>query len=303
MTGGSTSDSNTGPCPIAVVIISYNEEPNLAYALQSVTGWAQQVFVVDSFSADATVAIAHQNGAQVHQHAFETVGQQRNWALDNLPIDDGWVLFLDADEYLSEELKQEIRDVAMNSDASAAAYVTAIQFMYLGRWLRHGDLYRNVIRMVRKGCGRYIDTEAFHEKLVIDGPVGKLRSYIVHDDHHSVCHWVEKQMPRIVIDARMAVERSTSAHPGTRADSSSPVTIEGGRNRWFRQKVARVPGPLRPFAQFFYRYIVRGGFLDGWQGFLYHFLLQFWYPLMVEAVATELRYRQSTASTSKLLQP
>ena len=97
--------------PVAVIIITYNEEINLPFALKSVCNWASQVFVVDSFSTDKTVEISTKLGAEVYKHTFEGYTEQRNWALKNLPIKTEWVLFLDADEYLSEPLKEEIKRI------------------------------------------------------------------------------------------------------------------------------------------------------------------------------------------------
>jgi glycosyltransferase involved in cell wall biosynthesis len=282
-------------CSVAVIIITFNEEVNLPYALQSALGWAQQVFVVDSLSTDRTARIAEDLGAAIYSHPFESFWDQKNWALDHLPIEAEWILFLDADEYLSEEIKQEISQVLESVPQDVSGFVTKMKFMYLGRWLRHGNLYKNLVRLVRKDKGTFIQTSGCREKLVIKGRLEKLRSYIVHDDHKMLRDWVFKQMDRILIDATETLNENDVRKEVVSSQDSSPLVVEGGRSRWLKQMLGYLPGPLRPFSQFFYRYILRLGFLDGWQGFIYHFLLQFWYPFMVEAVALELRYRQKHA--------
>src|SRR5688572_29064331 len=93
---------------VSVIILTYNEEANIAQALSNVVGWAHQVFVLDSISTDGTLAIAKQYECHVAQHPLEDYGKQRNYALDILPIRSEWVFFLDADERLSELLKEEI---------------------------------------------------------------------------------------------------------------------------------------------------------------------------------------------------
>jgi glycosyltransferase involved in cell wall biosynthesis len=285
---------------LTVIIISYNEEINIPYAVQSVAGWARKVYVVDSFSTDRTCKIAALYGAEVVKHQFTSVGDQRNWALQNLPIDTGWIFFLDSDEYLPEGMKTEISYVLEHDDGDVNGFFTKIKFIYLGRWLKHGDLYRNLIRMIKKGRGRYIDTSGFHEKMVVNGSVGELKSYIVHQDRKSLADWVIKQMPRIRIDADMRFGLTPKDSEAKTVVGTDSLTIEGGRNRSLRTKLYMLPAPVRPFAQFFYRYIIKLGFLDGGQGFIYNFLLQFWYPMMVEVIYLELRYQhRNNSSNSK----
>src|ERR1044072_2635981 len=88
---------------LAVIILTYNEEDNIAQALRSVCGWAKQVFVFDSFSTDRTLEIARSFACTVAQHRFEDFVRQRNSALDELPITAEWVFFLDADEWVPPE--------------------------------------------------------------------------------------------------------------------------------------------------------------------------------------------------------
>ena len=95
---------------VSVVILTYNEEENLPRCLESVKGLKSEVFVIDSASTDRTKEAAETAGAQVVQHAFENYAAQRNWAQNNLPIKSEWVLHLDADERLTPELVDEIRE-------------------------------------------------------------------------------------------------------------------------------------------------------------------------------------------------
>ena len=102
------------PTPgVAVIILSYNEERNMPQVLGSVVGWADEVFVVDSFSSDGTVSVAEGYDCHVVQHRFEDYAKQRNFALDQLPIASEWILFLDADEWATDELKREISELVL----------------------------------------------------------------------------------------------------------------------------------------------------------------------------------------------
>src|SRR5579863_9585087 len=99
------------PADVSVVILTFNEERNLPHALDSVCGWAKRVFVFDSFSTDRTLEEAQNRGCTIVQHRFEDFGKQRNAALDLLPIDTEWVLFLDADEWLPDAFKDEVNRI------------------------------------------------------------------------------------------------------------------------------------------------------------------------------------------------
>src|SRR3954464_563057 len=103
---------------LAVVILTRNEEPNIDRALLSVVGWADEVFVLDSMSTDRTLEIAARYSCQIAQHAFEDYAKQRNYALDHLPIRSEWILFLDADEWLPNVLKDEISGLVVSSPSA-----------------------------------------------------------------------------------------------------------------------------------------------------------------------------------------
>ena len=102
----------TAMADVAVIVLTYNEEKNIAQALDSVAGWAREILILDSFSTDRTLEIAQPYGCHIAQHKFENYARQRNHALDELPIHSEWILFLDADEWLPDALKQEISTTA-----------------------------------------------------------------------------------------------------------------------------------------------------------------------------------------------
>jgi hypothetical protein len=176
--------------------------------------------------------------------------------------------------------------------------------MYLGRWLKHGDIYRKLIRMIRRGRASYIVTSGYREKMVVQGEVRALKTHIVHDDHKSLREWVNKQMDRMEIDVQDRL-RQRDREAETDSNVTGAATVEGGRSIWLKRQLNRLPGSLRPLAQFSYRYVFRLGFLDGWPGFVYCFLFQFWYPLMVEALSLEarLRSKRETAADYRSADP
>jgi glycosyltransferase involved in cell wall biosynthesis len=275
---------------LTVIIFSDNAEVNISYAVKSVAGWARKVYLVDSFSTDRTCEIAELHGVEVVKHPFTSVGNQRNWALQNLRIDTEWIFFLDADEYLSDALKEEMSQTLEQLSSNIKGFLVNFNFIYLGRHLKHGDLYRHVIRVVRKDCGYFIDTEGFHEKLMVQGQVSRFKNPVIHEDRKTVADWVIKQVTRIELEAKERFLRNNNVISTTQ---SKNLTIEGGPARWMRKRSFLLPWFLRPPVQFLYRYLFKLGFLDGWPGLIYCFLLQYWYPLMVEVAVLELKLKES----------
>ena len=145
---------------VSVLVPTLDEELNLTECLRSVE-WADEVFVVDSFSRDRTVELARSSGATVVQHAFESYSRQKNWALDTLPFRNDWVLILDADERATSGLRCEIEATLRNTDY-AGFYVNR-RFIFLGAWIRHAGWYPSwSLRLFRHRLGRYDDREV-HE--------------------------------------------------------------------------------------------------------------------------------------------
>ena len=276
--------------PIAVVILTFNEERNLPAALESVCGWARQIFVVDSFSADRTVEIARAYGAEVYQHPFEHWATQRNWALDNLPIQTPWVLFLDADERATAELAREIAQVLPQAPSEVAGFYINRRFIFMSRWLRHGGYSPNwILRLVRPEQTRVIpagDREYFQ----VSGIARRLKGHLIHEDQRGLDFWIAKHN-RI---SGMAAHKLISSASNTGRDGSGE--LEGRWRVWIRNHIVeKLPLLLQPFVFFIYRYFLRLGILDGKEGLVYYFLHDFWYPFLVAAKTMELKREQEKA--------
>lgn len=140
---------------LSVAMIAMNEEANLSRTLESVR-WADEIILVDSGSSDRTLEIAHSFGAKTTYHAFGGHGEQKNVALDLCTSD--WTLLLDADEVLSPELQDEIRQLlaCLNDlEPQFGAYWIPRLNLYFGRWIRHGGFYPDhKLRLFRRGAAR-----------------------------------------------------------------------------------------------------------------------------------------------------
>jgi len=273
---------------VAVIVLTYQEEANIAQALKSVCGWARQVLVLDSFSTDTTVEIARNFGCQVFQKPFEGYATQRNWALDNLPVETEWVLFLDADEWLPEVLKREISAVIDSRPPENGFYIKR-RFIWMGRWIKRGYYPSWVLRLFRRTRGR-CELREINEHIVADPPLGKLKQDFMHEDRKGLSSWLEKHLEYARREAKELLRDSLIkgyVQPRLFGNSSE-------RRRWLRQQVYnRVPVLVRPWVYFGYFYFFRGGFLDGREAMIYHLLHALWYPLLIDVNFLALKWEKA----------
>jgi glycosyltransferase involved in cell wall biosynthesis len=276
--------------PVSVLVPVRNEEQNLSDCLRHLA-WASEVFVVDSASTDATVRLAEEAGARVVQFAWD--GQwpkKKNWALANLPFKNDWVLIVDADEWVTDELAREIAGVVQDPGERVAFYVNR-RLIFMGRWIRHCGYYPSWnLRLLRRGRARYErltvteplqtgDNEV-HEHLLATGPVGHLTHDMLHFAYPTIASFVEKHNRYSTWEAHVELH----GHESELRPRLFGSSLE--RRRFWRQ-VSRVL-PLRPTLRFVYGYVLRLGFLDGQAGLVLCRLLAF-YEYLSAAKAEELR--------------
>jgi glycosyltransferase involved in cell wall biosynthesis len=274
-----------------VLIPTLDEELNLPDCLSSVA-WADEVFVVDSFSHDRTVEIARARRAEVVQHAFEGYSRQKNWALDTLPFRNEWVLIVDADERITPDLRCEIERL-VGGDADSDGYYLNRRFIFLGTWVRHAGWYPSWnLRLFRHRLGRY-DNREVHEHLVLNGRAGYLQADLLHADQRGLEAFVARHNRYSTLEATARWKAESNAPDRARLPVSllaSPVH----RKRFLRERIW--PSlPAKPLVLFVYMYLVRRGFLDGRAGLalcVFHAFQEF----MVGLKLAELRRLSSTGS-------
>lgn len=281
---------------VAAIILTFNEELNIAQALDSVTGWADEIFILDSLSSDRTLEIARQYGCHIAQNKFENYAKQRNYALDHLPILSEWVFFLDADEWLPDALKQEISDLIADSPVENGFYIKR-RLIWMGQWIRRGYYPTWILRLLRYGKGRCEDRPA-NEHMMVEGKTGRLRNDFMHEDRKSVTEWIAKHNGYATWEALELFD--TRAAPGHREIDARLFGAQAQRKRWVRLKVwNRLPPLIRAIFYFFYRYVLLGGFLDGRAAFVFHFLQALWYPMLIDVKYLEMKMSRSSGPTDR----
>lgn len=283
--------------PITAIVLTRDEEANLPDCLASLAGWVERVVVVDSGSTDATLDIARAGGADVFSHPFDNYGAQRNWALDNVSIRTPWVLNLDADERVSGVLRDSILERIPLARPNVTGFLVTRRTVFLGRWIRHGGHYPNWhLRLFRVGAGRCED-RLYDQHFIATGRVERLKGDLIDTFNSGIAHFSRTHVRWAELEAAQLARAPSDAGIAGRFGSANPIEHRRSLRDFY---VRRLPPVARPALYFFYRYVLRLGFLDGKAGFVFHFLQGFWYRMLVDALVLEAEVKsrspQSAAS-------
>ncbi|MBD1936076.1 glycosyltransferase family 2 protein [Microcoleus sp. FACHB-68] len=261
--------------PVSVLIPAKNEEINLPACLSSVAR-ADEVFLVDSQSTDRTCEIAEDYGAKVVQFYFNNRWpKKKNWSLENLQFQNDWVLIVDCDERITEELWDEISQAILNQNYNG--YYLNRRVFFLGTWIRHGGKYPDWnLRLFKHEKGRYenLGTEEVpntgdnevHEHVILKGQVGYLQNDMIHEDFRDIYQWIERHNRYSNWEARVYFNLIAGQDDsGTIGANFFGDAVQ--RKRFLKRTWVRLP--FKPILRFIVFYIIQLGFLDGRAGYIY----------------------------------
>lgn len=270
---------------ISILILTLNEEQNLPACLRSVA-WSDDIVVLDSFSTDTTCEIAEAAGARVMQRRLEDWASHQNWAVANISFKHPWVYYADADEVVTDELRDEMLAIAADPRTPAVAYRVRFKNQFMGRWIRRSSLYPTwVLRFFRPEKVRW--ERLVNPVAVVDGPEGRLHGHFLHYSFNKgMAAWFDKHNRYSTQEAAEAIK---SARGGTLRVRDLVTADPVRRRRALKELSWRMP--LRPLLRFLYMYVLRLGFLDGWAGFTYCRLIAI-YEYMIDLKVKELRRRE-----------
>jgi glycosyltransferase involved in cell wall biosynthesis len=278
---------------LSVLIPTLNEARNIADCVSSVR-WADEVILVDSGSTDGTQDLGRKAGASVVDFNWNRrFPKKKNWALDNVALNHEWVLIVDADERITLELASEIQ--AELRAPRADGYFINRRFMFMGKWIRHcGYSPSWNLRLFRHKLGRYEKLHAgdtgsgdneVHEHVVLRGQAGHMRYEMLHYAYPDIYTWMEKHNRYSNWEAQVEISDKEAGRAG------QGVGRQFAKRRALREWSRRMP--FRPTLRFVYSYILRRGFLDGREGFIFCRLLAT-YEMLSVYKAHELRQRKSS---------
>ncbi|GMU65508.1 MAG: hypothetical protein AMXMBFR36_17820 [Acidobacteriota bacterium] len=276
---------------LTVLVPTRDEASNLERTLASIRELADQIFVLDSESTDGTIEIARRLADGVESLPYEhgrIIPWIFQWGLDHLPIRNEWILILEADQAVTPRLADEIRAVVEAENVREAAFYLRRVQIFRGRRIRFGGYgSKRLLKLFRRGRGR-LDPEEQDTRVYVDGPIGSLRHPIEewNRKEDEILFYLGKHLRYAEAFAREELRRREGlAFQGRARLFGTPDE----RILWQKRLWYRLPLYVRPFLYFGYRYLLRLGLLDGWNGFVFHFLQAFWFRLIVDLRLEELR--------------
>ena len=272
---------NKQDCHVSCMIFTLDEEINLPHCLGSLQ-WCDDIIVIDSGSQDRTEQIAKDQNARVFYRKFDGFGSQRNWAIKNSDPKHDWILILDADERVPDELAKEINKLAKTADETIGAARVRRRFHMWGKWLRYSSLYPTwVVRLVHKDRVEYIN-RGHAETQSVQGETLALENDLIDENHKGIDYWYERQRRYAKKDAEYEIEQAGKELKLGEVFSSDPLVKKMALKRlsW------KMPG--RDVLYFLYSYLLKGGFRDGMAG-LRFCLMRASYQRMVVRAKREIR--------------
>ena len=271
---------------ISIVILTYNEERNIDRCIRSVS-WSDDVVVIDSYSTDSTVRIATELGAKVVQNKFINFAQQRNFALGHVDLKHDWVLHIDADEVVPDEMLVELKGIVAHPLFNA--YHVSSRMMFMGEWIRYSSLFPwYQMRFARRSFSTFKQVGHGQHSVLAAAEIGCIRSSLIHYSFSKGLHdWFEKHNRYSSVEALQFISEGNS-----KSDFRGVFSItDGVRRKWALKKLFRNL-PFRPLIRFLYMYFYRLGFLDGWRGFNYCVMLTFYeFMISIKIREDEIRRR------------
>jgi len=281
---------------LSIIILTYNEEIHIQRCIESVQSVAKEVFLVDSFSGDKTIEIANSLGAKVYQNKWENnYAKQFNWGLQNLPITTKWVLRLDADEYLTPELILELNSKLPLLPIDVTGVVFPLRRVFMNRTIKRGTGTVKLLRLFQF-------QKAHCEQRLMDEHIQLNEGRSVEFNHEFADHnlnniswWSAKHIGYAIREAidLLDIELDLIGNHLEQTQLSEQAAAKR------RKKLTYAKQPLfwRSFAYFLYRYFFKLGFLEGKEGFLWHFMQGWWYRTLVDAKVYEIKKACGTDTT------
>jgi len=274
---------------ISVIILTHNEELHLERAIQSVSGFADTVHIIDSGSTDRTREIAEELGAEVLSHPWTNYAHQFEWGVNNITSDADWIMRLDADEIIEPDLAAVIRDQLPGLGQDVVGINIDRKHIFLGRWIRHGGRYPlTLLRIFRRGKGR-IEQRWMDEHIIVEGgEVVHFAGGFADVNLKDLTFFTAKHNQYATREAVDALNQKYALFPRDIDVTSQGTSLQAAFKRFVKERVYnRIPFTLSSLAYFLFRYIFQLGFLDGREGLVYHFLQGYWYRFLVGAKVME----------------
>lgn len=276
---------------LSVIILTYNEEIHIRRCLDNVSPIATKVFIIDSYSTDRTLEIAKEyDNVEILQNKWENNhAKQFNWGLEHAPIHTKWVLKLDADEYLTPELIQELEKKIPFVSDGVTGFLLPRRRVFLGKTLRRGLPPIILLRIFQYGKGKS-ELRLMDEHIQLtEGVTYQTKCEFADDNLNDLSWWTQKHIGYAIREAIDLLDIELDLTGAGATDENKQIGEQAIAKRKMKHKYVRMPLFWRSFAYFCNRYFLHLGFLEGKEGFLWHFLQGWWYRTLVDAKIFEIK--------------
>ena len=265
---------------LTTIILTYNEEKNIANAINSVLPISKRIVVIDSYSTDRTIEIVKSFGIEVYQNEWVNYSKQYQYGVNVANIDTQWVLRLDADERLTAKSAEEIEILCSeNKNTEINGIIVRFTVTFMGKNLKYGGIYPFRKLLIYKNDKGYIEDRNMDEHIILtEGRSIELKNDSLHHDFKDLSAWIDKHnkySSREVVDY---FENINKLENGIKLNKSAKI------KRFVKFKIYyKLPLGTRAHLYYIYRYYFKLGFLDGKEGKIFAFLQAYWYRFLVDA--------------------
>lgn len=273
---------------LSVIILTYNESLHIKRCLECAKQFAKEIYVIDCYSDDGTQEIAANMGAQVIEHEWPgNQATQFNWALENVNVNSKWIMRLDADEYLTDDLISEIKDKIPQLPNNINGIVFKRRHIFLDKWMKHGIYPVKLMRTFRTGHG-ICEQRLMDEHITLtDGDIIEMDYDFCDHNLNNISWFCNKHVNYAIREAAemLDIEFNITDHKVNNLSLGEQAI----KKREKKHKYARQPLFWRSFAYFLYRYFLKGAWRDGKEGFIFTFIQGWWYRTLVDSKIFEIK--------------
>lgn len=283
---------------VTAIILTRNEEVNLPACLASIQGFVRRAVVVDCGSTDKTVEIAKAAGADVLVHPFSYYAAQFNWGVEHANVETKWILRLDADERFTPAVCAAAeRLTAAHAEDDVNGIVMESDYYFLGRLLKHGGSKKRKIMLYKRGLGQIEDRKRDAHTILYEGRTVAIAERFLHYDFKDLTSYINRYNWYAIreLSDYLAFESGEA-----KQDVNTDPRLMKTRKKKFGVYY-KAPMFLRAWLWFVYNYYFRLGFLDGREGYIYHYFECYWYRFLVDAKIYEAHLTQKTPDELRAL--
>lgn len=271
---------------ITVIILTFNEEKHLKRCIESLSILNADIYVIDSYSTDQTVNIAHSLGVNVLKNEWVNHSVQFNWALSQLKNNPDWILRIDADEILTLELANEIKISLPLIKKDIDGIFFPRWMIFQGRLIKYGGVFPvHILRMFRYGRG-VCESRWMDEHILVKGKTINFSNALIDNNLNPLSWWITKHNS---YSSKESLEILNAEFSFISPDVANSLESRGLIYLNKKRVYSFLPNGFRAFIYFIYRYFIRLGFLDGKEGFAFHFFQGFWYRFLVDYKVAEVK--------------